>query len=157
VRTEQLIKQIPKPDLEAFNDIGSTIGGFLVFPSNPVDGGQTINMARGGSRRIDDRIDLTLECIRLHYLGASSPLADTLARFGSFFALFENFDGYVNFFLLQDLVSADGGVKFFLPFDNFSTPSLPRTVDEYQTYRESVTSFVAARNRRINSDESIPD
>ena len=157
VRTEQLIKQIPKPDLDAFNDIGSTIGGFLVFPSNPVDGGQTINMARGGNRGIDDRIDLTLECVRRHYLGVSSPLANTLVRYGGFFALFENFDGYVNFFLLQDLVSADGGVKFFLPFDNFSTPTLPGTVDDYQTYRESVTSFVAARNRRINSDQSISD
>jgi hypothetical protein len=150
IRTEELIKQIPKSDLDDFNDIGSTVGGFIVFPSNPIDGGQTINMARGRSRKIDDRIDLTLECIRRHYLGLTSPLATTLALYGDYFSLFTNFDEYANFFLLQDLVAEDGAVQFFLPFDEFSTPTLPATVDEYQNYRTMVTAFVVARNHRID-------
>jgi hypothetical protein len=151
VRTEALIKQIPKQDLDEFNNIGSTIGGFVVFPSNPMAGRRTINMARGGSRQIDDRIDLTLECIRRYYSGGLSPLAATLASYDEFFSLFVDFEGYVEFFLMQDLLTLDQGVKFFLPFSNFDTPTLPSTVDEYQAYRESVTKFVAARNDRIHA------
>lgn len=151
IRTERLIKQIPQADLDEFNDIGSTAGGFLVFPSNQVEGAPTINMARGGSRKIDDRIDLTLECIRRHYLGESSPLSSTLALYSEFFSLFGGFDEYVSFFLLQDLMSADGAVQYFLPFDNFSTPTLPGTVEEYQSYRNRVTRFVVARNNRIHT------
>lgn len=151
VRTEDLIRQIPKVDLDDFNNIGSTVGGYLVFPSNPIAGGQTINMARGRSRKIDDRIDLTLECIRRHYQAEDNPLATTFALYTEFFSLFGDFEQYVDFFLLQDLVATNGAVKFFLPFDDFTTPTLPGTVEEYQTYRASVTEFVTARNGRINS------
>ena len=151
IRTEDLIKQIPQVELDEFNNIGSTVGAYLVFPSNVIAGGQTINMARGRSRKVDDRIDLTLECIRRHYQGEKSPLASTLALYNEFFSLFGDFDHYVEFFLLQDLVSDDGAVKFFLPFDDFATPTLPGTVEEYQAYRALVTRFVAARNDRINS------
>lgn len=153
-RTEELIKQIPKEDLDDFNRIGNTIGGYIIFPSNPVEGRQTINLARGGNAKINDRFDLTLECIRRHYKGEVNPLSDTLSRYAPFFALFEDFDGYVDFFLLQDLVSVDGNIKFYLPFDDFSTPSLPETVDEYQRYRAEVTRFVTARNARIDATAS---
>jgi hypothetical protein len=149
MRTADLIKQVPQADLDDFNTIGSTVGAYLVFPSNPIAGGQTINMARGRSRQIDDRIDLTLECVRRHFEGDESPLDTTLALYSEFFSLFGDFEHYVNFFLLQDLVSADGVVKFFLPFDDFTTPTLPGTVDGYQSYRALVTHFVAARNDRI--------
>jgi len=108
-------------------------------------------MARGRSRKIDDRIDLTLECIRRHYEGEDSPLASTLALYNEFFSLFGDFEQYVEFFLLQDLVSGDGTVNCFLPFDDFATPTLPGTVEEYQSYRAKVTRFVAARNHRINA------
>lgn len=47
-----------------------------------------------------DRFDLTLECIRRHYLGQRSPLGETLARYRDFFALFEDFSGYVEFFMV---------------------------------------------------------
>ena len=56
----------------------------------------------------------------------SSPLGETLARYNDFFALFENFSGYVDFLLLQDLVTDDrAAVTFFMPFDDFKTPSVP--------------------------------
>ncbi len=48
-----------------------------------------------------------------------SPLAPTLSRYADFFALFGDFRGYVSFFLLDDLVTDDGSVKFFMPFDDF--------------------------------------
>ena len=112
---------------EAFRTIAYTIGGMLVFPGNQVDGRMTINGARGFSRKIADRVDLTLECIRRHYLAAPSPLGETLARYGDFFALFDDFAGYVGFFLLQDLVEPGyAAVRFFMPFDDFQTPSSPK-------------------------------
>jgi len=99
---------------------------------------------------LPSRFDLTLECIRLHYLGETSPLADTLNRYGNFFSLFEDFHGYTNFFLLQDLASEDSStVKFLMPFAHFTTSPFPRTVEEYQYYRENGISFVQSRNRRM--------
>src|SRR5664279_941267 len=62
---------------EAFRTITYTIGGMMVFPEDRIDGKQTINGARGFNRKIRDRFDLTLECIRRHYLGEHSPLGET--------------------------------------------------------------------------------
>ena len=45
-----------------------------------------------------------------------SPLAATLDRYAGFFSLFSDFDGYVDFFLLNDLTEV-GTVRFFMPFD----------------------------------------
>lgn len=100
-----IIDQIPEVEREAFNRLGYTIGGMMVFPANRVGRKMTINMARGCHPRIKDRFDLTVECVRRHYLDEQSPLSDTLARYSDFFGLFGDFAGYVDFFHLQDLVS----------------------------------------------------
>ena len=143
----------PEEENEAFRTLGYTIGGMMVFPGNRIDGKTTINGARGFTRKIADRFDLTLECIRRHYLNEPSPLDETLARYSGFFSLFQDFEGYVDFFLLQDLVDADGSaVKFFMPFDDFNTPSVPRTVEEYVAYRRLSIAFVEARNGRIKRE-----
>lgn len=76
-------------------------------------------MARGGSRKIDDRIDLTPERIRRHHVGENSPRFIALSAYSDFFTLFENFDGYVDHFLMQDLVLSGGTVRFILPFAEF--------------------------------------
>ena len=111
---------------EAFRAIGYTIGGMMVFPGNRIEGKWTINQARGCLQKISDRLDLTLECIRRYYLGQRSPLGETLARYRDFFALFKSFSGYVNFFMLQDLVTDDcSAVMFFMPFDDFKTSLCP--------------------------------
>lgn len=147
------IQQIPKAEQEDFTRLTYTIGGMIVFPARQIDRKQTINQARGTNRtKIGDRFDLTLECIRLHYLGEglTFPLAATLARYSDFFALFGDFRGYINSFLLQDLVSDDClTVKYFTPFANFTTPAVPRTLDEYMGYRRRTVEFVDLRNRRI--------
>jgi hypothetical protein len=89
---------------------------------------------------------------RLRNLLAGSPLRwrRFLIRYGDFFALFEDFGGYVDFFLLQDLVS-DGvsTVRFFMPYAGFGASPLPSTLDSYQDYRLSAIAFVEARNRRM--------
>lgn len=139
---------------EEFRRIGYSIGGMMIFPGNKIDGKQTINGARGFNRKIADRFDLTLECIRRHYLGQGSPLGETLARYRDFFALFKDFDGYVEFFMLQDLVTDEGSaVKFFMPFDDFKTPSVPRNGDTYKEYRRLSIEFIEARNRRIDRND----
>jgi hypothetical protein len=136
---------------QAFQSIAYTIGGMMVFPGNRIGRKNTINGARGFTRKIADRFDLTLECVRRYYLGQGSPLAVTLSRYPEFFSLFEDFSGYVDFFMLQDLVTADcSSVNFFMPFDDFNTPSVPQDQDAYVKYRHRSIDFIEARNRRID-------
>ena len=145
-----ITQQLPQEELDAFRTLHHTIGGMMVFPSNRIDGKQTINGARGFSRKIADRMDLTLECIRRHYCDEESPLGGTLRRYSDFFALFSDFRGYVEFFLLQDLVTDDySTIKYFMAFDDFKTPSVPRDADTYRQYRRLSIEFIRARNIRI--------
>jgi len=147
-RKKWLIEQIQDEVNELFN-IGSTIGSYTLFPNNKVDGKHTINQARGINSLIDDRFDLTLECIRLYYLGQESPLYDTLLRYKNFFDLFESFIGYINFFMLNDLVDENQKIKFYLPFDNFKTKPTFANIEEYLVYKKGVMNFIKARNERI--------
>jgi hypothetical protein len=149
-RARSVVQQLGQEALEEFQSVGYTIGGMMLFPSNKVDGKMTLNGARGFSPRVADRLDLTVECIKRHYEGRPSPLAEVLGRYGSFFALFGDFDGYVQHFLLQDLLTEDGkDVSFFLAFDDFRKPHVPRDVETYREYRRRSIEFVRARNHRI--------
>ena len=109
----------------------------------------TINGARGFHPRIADRFDLTLECIRRHYDGGTSPLADVLARYATFFDLFVDFRGYVEFFLLDDLAPHGSEIRFFHPFNDFATPAVPSTVKDYLSYVAESNAFIVSRNARI--------
>ena len=149
-RKAWLTQQIQDEVKELF-DSGSTIGAYTLFPNNRVDRKHTINQARGVNSLIDDRFDLTLECIRLFYLGQKSPLFDTFLRYKNFFDLFENFNGYMNFFLLNDLVDANQNIKFYLPFDNFKTKPTFANIDEYLVYKKGVMAFIKSRNKRIEN------
>lgn len=147
----KVIRDIPEDDLPEYP--GYTPGSSLVFPGNRIGRKPTINGARGLHPRIADRFDLTLECIRRHYLGEPSPLANVLLRYADFFALFGDFAGYVKFFLLEDLVEDDGQtIRFFRPFADFSTPAVPKDRDEYLEYLRLSNAFISARNRRIDEE-----
>ncbi|WP_235866375.1 DUF6994 family protein [Serinibacter arcticus] len=149
-RAWRVIQRIAPDDRP--ENLGYTIGSAVVFPGDKIDGKATINGARGFHPRIADRFDLTLECIRRHYAGGTSPLTDALLRYARFFDLFETFDAYTEFFLLDDLVHAESRqVAFMHPFDDFRTPAVPRTVDEYLAYVRSSNEFIRARNRRIEN------
>jgi hypothetical protein len=143
-----IIREFGEEEIEAFFTLGYTIGAMLVFPGKMIERKPTINGARGCHAQIADRFDLTLECIRRHYVGQHSPLANTLGRYANFFALFGDFEGYVDYFLLQDLIDNDA-VKFLMRFDNFQTSPLPGSVDAYKEYKCLTIEFVEARNRRI--------
>jgi hypothetical protein len=145
-----IILLIPESERKQFRTVAHQMGGKMLFPGRQIDGKQTINQERGRNSQIADRLDVTLECIRLHYLGETSPLAEALFRYGDFFALFEDFKGYADFFLLQDLVSDDSSaVNFLIPFADFETSPLPDSVPAYQDYRRNAIRFVEARNRRM--------
>lgn len=108
--------------------------------------------------RIRDRFDLTLECIRRHYQGAPNPLEKTLLRYADFFRLFEDFRGYVEFFLLQDLVSPDhSAVEFLTPFDNFATPAPPGNLAVYEHDRAQTVGFVQATKGRIADSRNVAE
>lgn len=143
---------IPKEEIEAFNTISYTIGGMMVFPGNRIDRKMTINGARGFHPRIKDRFDLTLECIRRHYVNEASPLTEALQRYSDFLRLFEDFTGYVEFFLLNDLLTDNSlKVRISKPFDNFQSSPIPKDVDQYRAYRDAQVAFIDARNSRIRA------
>lgn len=153
MRMAHITGQIPEVEREQFIRIGYTIGGMMVWPGNKVGGAMTINGARGWDSKVADRFDLTLECVRRYYLGEPGPtgvLSPALARYPEFFALFGDFAGFVDFFLLHDLVDeATSKVKFFTPFEDFTASPLPATLDAYRGYRERSIEFIEARNDRI--------
>lgn len=145
-----VIAQVPESELDEFFALASTIGAYIVFPARTVNRKPTINAARGMHPKIGDRFDLTLECIRLHYADRDSPLSEVLERYRTFFDLFGDFWGYVDFFLLQDLINKETRqIEFFLPHTNFNSRPYPADLDIYRIYRGAVTAFINARNKRI--------
>lgn len=132
------------------------IGGFIVFPCHP----NSINQRRGTCRQIDDRFDLTLECIRLYYGGIvaaeRNPLGDVLAADAAFFDLFgrgdDGFNAYLQFFYLEGLVG-EGRIRWFddavTDEWDFAAPPLPTCPDAYVRYLDNVLGFVGRRNTAI--------
>ena len=125
-----------------------TIGGAIIFPKN-----NSINTARW--RILKDRFDLTLECIRLYYLGIENPLSKELNANKAFFDLFVNFQQYVDFFYLQDLVSNndtqnnDTQIKYFNAEQYLSHVTYPQNTQNWIDLYENQLQFVHARNQRI--------
>ena len=150
--TMDIIKKINSDELTKFVSLCSTIGGYIIFPSERINNQMTINGARGVNKKIRDRFDLTLECIRRYYIKEDSPLHETFERYKQFFNLFESFQGYVDFFLLQDLVTNDYSyVKYFIPFKSFENYPLPNDIEEYKQYKYNLSNFVLARNKRMEN------
>lgn len=132
--------------IERYLHSASTIGGYMLFPQ--MSG--SINQRRGCSSRIRDRWDLTMECIRRFYNNEESPLTKCFEKNRSFFELFVNFKGFVDYFFLQDCVSEDYG-KVILWYDSplFETDQMPETVESYLYWIKQELDFVAKRNARI--------
>ena len=154
-RLSHITEKVPLSEIKSFSDSCCTVSSHLIFPSNR-EGKMNINGARGINAKINDRFDLTLECIRRYYLKEESPLYEVLLRYSDFFELFENFKGYVEFFLLQDLVSNNyEKINFYLPFDNFKRSPIPVNLNEYLIYKNKVLEFVEARSKRINEYQLV--
>ena len=108
-----------------------------------------MNQARGCSRKISDRWDLTLECIRRYYSGESSPLDTAIQKSKEFFNLFVDFKGYIDFFLLQDCVDENYQVKFWLDTPLFATDPMPSSLHSYLSWIDSELDFVVKRGKRM--------
>jgi len=150
----RIMAQVSPQEISDFYALGCTVGAYTVFPLGARINGETmpsINQRRGMHRLIQDRFDLTLEAIRRHYLGSQSPISDVLERHEDFFALFGTFAGYVDHFLLQDLVSPDyTSISFWTDREPFLSDPLPAAdLLEYQEYARRVRGFIVARNNRI--------
>ena len=157
-KMSHVIDTIQPEVINSFFSTCSTIGAYIVFPSKKIDNKMTINGARGINHKIQDRFDLTLECIRLFYSEEKSPLSDVLKRYSQFLYLFDDFKGYVNYFLLQDLVREDyKTIKFWRTFDCFETAPLPKNKEEYLSYKSKIVDFIQARNQRILNSVIIGD
>ena len=124
-RMAHVTSAVSAAELDEFQRLGYTIGGMMIFPGVRRPGVRTINGDRGLNRAIADRMDLTLECIRLHSAGGTSPMRRTLA--------------------------ACAGVTFFVPFTGFDLSPLPESVDAYRAYRDASLTWVRARNARIDT------
>ena len=149
-RLEHIIAQIPREQIDKFVHLSDSIGGIVIWPSNQINKMATINAERGFNRKIVDRLDLTIECIRRFYLGESSPLDALLTRYKDFFDIFGGFKEYIEFFLLQDAVSDDyTSVNIAVPFNNFASSPIPNDVGEYVKYMEATSHFIKMRNLRI--------
>ena len=147
---------INEQDLREFDTITYQMGAMMLFPRNRINGLPSINQQRGCTPSIGDRLDLTVECIRLFYEGVTdprtNPLGPTLARYANFFGIFTDFATYAQFWLLQDLLTEDlQQVIPFLPFTSFDEPALPQSMSDYVAYRSRAIAFVEARNRRMLS------
>lgn len=124
-----------------------TIGGMIIFPKHNT----SINQMRGCNRRICDRMDLTLECIRRFYIGIESPLTATLERDKNFFDLFLDFKGYIDYFFLQDWVDSNYKPIIFGEWNGvFYDNPLPKTPDEYLRWISFELDLLEKRNHRIN-------
>ncbi len=123
-----------------------TIGGMMIFPKHA----GSINQAKGTNPKLRDRWDLTLECIRRYYINEESPISSTLARDKDFFDLFIDFKGFVDYFFLQDCVSADySSVNIWIGNADFTEDPLPKNVDEYFLWINRQMDFLDKRNSRI--------
>ena len=149
---KSILNNISKDEIDSFLHLCTTVGGYIIFPALKVNNQFTINQSRGVNKRICDRWDLTLECIRLFYLKQESPLTKTLNNYSSFFKLFNDFEDYVKFFLMEDLVSNDfKSINFFLKHKSFELNPIPKSLDEYLEYKSNVTKFISSRNKRIEA------
>lgn len=151
-RMAHIIGSLPPETVDSLFSRGSTIGSFILFPKNKVKGRQSINQARGCNSKIGDRFDITLECIRLFYANLKSPLTAVFERHSDFFSLFVDFKGYVDFFLLQDLVTDDYSmVRYWLSHEAFEQAPFPANVDDYLEYRRNTLAFIESRARRMEA------
>ena len=142
------IEKLPRyrERMEAYIHKTYTIGGMMIFPVHRY----SFNQARGMNKKIHDRWDLSLECIRRFYAGEASPLSKQLESDAVFYELFIDFKGFVQYFYLQDCVTEDFKVRMWMEGEPFERSAFPQSVEEYCEFIRKEVDFVEKRNRRIN-------
>ena len=133
--------------MEAYIHKTYTIGGMMIFPVHHY----SFNQARGMHRKICDRWDLSLECIRRFYAGEESPLSKQLKSDAGFYELFNDFRGFVDYFYLQDCVTEDYQVQMWMEGIPFERPVFPQSLEEYCAFLQKELDYVEKRNKRIDA------
>lgn len=137
---------------ERFTHKAYTVGGMIIFPRRSA----SINNTRVNNL-ISDRVDLTVEWIRRFFFKEKTDYSDVLEKNKDFFDLFgqgkEGFKAYIDFFFLNDLVSADYErvYSFFGPNDFSRQNAYPETTQEWRQWHALATEFLTARNDRIKT------
>ncbi|WP_414703179.1 DUF6994 family protein [Proteiniphilum sp. UBA5384] len=67
--------------------------------------------------------------------------------------MFENFSGYIKFFLLDELIDENKNIKFHLTFEDFQSLPTFSNISEYLLYKKGVMRFIKSRNRRIEKEK----
>ena len=67
-----IIDQVTHEEMDSVFSICTTVGAYIIFPSKKINNKMTINASRGVNHKIQDRFDITLECIRRLYLKENS-------------------------------------------------------------------------------------
>lgn len=160
-----------KKFIESYLKQANTIGGFMLFPRHDC----SINQLRGMSDGIQDRFDLTLECIRRMYESGfptgNNPLFDMSKKDKEYFEMFGSFENYARFFCLNksydgkhnwvtedcsavyDLMSENG--KETLPKKKWPEKILPcdfekdKQVVKWWTLYHNIMNRLDTRNQQI--------
>ena len=139
----------------------NTLGGFIVFPRH----NNSINQLRGTKSEINDRFDLTLECIKRYYNQEkeNNPLYDVLEHNSVFFNMFGSFENYINFSCLGPWVnenyqvvdvfnSDDKKIKLLSDWDG-KTCDFPNTeckASDWWRFYNNMMKHLEERNDKIN-------
>jgi len=145
-KIKNLIKEFNQNDLNQFYEKLTTIGGYIIFPKHM----NSLNQRRGNHSLVADRFDITLDSIRKYYRGEKIdyPLRNDLEKDREFFSWFIDFESYVSFFYLDDLVDKKSRRILFFSEDK----PLPTSKASYLIYKANVLSFLEKRNRRIHKE-----
>ena len=58
---------------------------------------------------------------------------------------------FLFYYVLHSTTCQDySGIKFWHPFDDFKTPPLPTSKEEYISYKDKVIVFLNGRNKQIS-------
>ena len=157
-----------KTFIRSYLEQANTIGGFMIFPRHYC----SINQMRGMSDKIQDRFDLTLECIRRAYknndfnnLFCGNPLFDSFGCDAKFFRMFGSFENYIKFFCLEDWVNenctavydllSENGAKELIEWPEEILPCDYKDEEEqiikWWTFYKNIMSRLSKRNQRIKA------
>ena len=113
----------------------------------------SMNQARGVNPFIWDRFDLTLKCIKIFYEtpDAFNPLSKQMKTDQWFYDLFLDFNGFVDFFFLQDFTDGCGNVRYYFDDGLFRKHPRPMTTEEYWKFIEVQAYIREKRRERIRN------
>lgn len=146
-----LIPESPDFDerMRDFIILSGTMPGIMLWPKHA----NSMNQVRGTNVYIRDRFDLTLKCIQLYYNNSNhfNPIAWQLEEDKWFYDLFVSFQGFIEFFFLQDLIDEDGDIKYFHDFSGFIKNPVPKTTKEYWSFIDNQKVFLEKRRQRMKN------